>query len=84
MLPGNERQDVEKGGKSMYSLEIHFLSSNCDANRTPFIHFVSHSHYATIGSGSIDTAERRVSNAFQIDKQQEKSHHTRWRIGICC
>lgn len=37
MLPGNERQDVEKGGKSMYLLRIYFLSknksSNCDTNR---------------------------------------------------
>lgn len=43
-----------------------------------------HSYYATIGAGSIDPIECRVSHALQIDKQQKESHHTRWRIGIRC
>lgn len=78
MLPGNERQDVEKGGKSEYCA-VNCVHLNGIMNSVVFL-----SHHATIGSRSIDTIECCVSDVVQTDKQQEKSYHTCWRFGICC
>lgn len=75
MLPGNERQDVEKGGKSEYfwlNNEV-FKFLCCDfLGEQPMkqsILFVLRSYYATVSSGPTHTIERRLSDVIQIDKQ---------------
>lgn len=70
MLPGNERQDVEKGGKSEYfQIEQWSVWVSCDFHGVQSILFVLHSYNATISSGPTHTIERRLSDVIQIDKQ---------------
>ena len=56
MLPGNERNDVENGGKSLFCNFLH-----CHLKNNQIVFFSS--YYATVGLGSADTTEHRVSYA---------------------
>lgn len=74
MLPGNERNDVENGGKSL-CFEIFALSLSL-TNRNRF------SHYATISLGSADASQHRISHVVQNHKQKKWSTNTRWRSRV--
>lgn len=53
MFPGNDRQDVEKGGKSEFRPRIQFTVNNFHS----FIHSINYSYYATVRIGSINQIE---------------------------
>lgn len=56
MLPGNERQDVEKGGKSKFG-HVRLIESDALNNNSMF-----YSYHATICLGSTNKIECRISN----------------------
>lgn len=80
---------LKKEAKVMCSFD---LSSFCHRKHFVvclFIHsFVyfrwTYSYNAAIGTGSIDSFERWVPDAIQVDEWKEESNHTRWCTWICC
>lgn len=85
MLPGNERQDVEKGGKSEWTSSIEPIKQSAlTFNILIFFSPSNSSNHATISIRSIDSIECCVSDAFQTIQHQKESHNACWSFGIRC
>lgn len=65
MFPGNDRQDVEKGGKSKCCHRLDDVKTRENLN---FFNFQMFSYNATVSIGSINAIEHRVSDAVQTNK----------------
>jgi len=77
MLPGSEREDVERGGKSKSCLLYRVYPYL-------FYNFNCFSYNATISSGHIDSIKYQLSYVVQALQQKKQQTYTLWSIGVHC